>query len=70
MDRISYPTNKKTNFDSRGLAHHRLRDDLPDLLDDIDEVPVGEVRVARRGPVSPMPEQLPDDGGVEKARPP
>ena len=49
-----------------GLRRHRLGDGLTHFLRCLDEVPVGEVSIARRGPVPSVAEQLPDQGAVEK----
>ena len=44
----------------RGYAtdFHRHGDDGPDALRRLDKVPIGEVSVARRSSVPPMPQQL------------
>ena len=44
--------------------HHGGRNGNSYLLRRVDKMAVGEMGVARRGPVPPMPEQLADQGQV------
>ena len=46
------------------VESHHLNDDSSNSFRCLDEVPVGEVGVPRRGPVPPVTEQLPDQGQV------
>lgn len=43
---------------------HRFGDDAPDFRRGLDEVPIGKVGVTRRGAVTPVSEQLADQGQV------
>ena len=43
---------------------HCCCNDVSDSFRRLDEVPIGKVRVARRGPVLPMAEQLADQGQI------